>query len=564
MTAHRDFFGHLTNVIPVSPAKFGILGAILGIEAILHVCITNAIHQLVVSRIEFTEYVSVDHTVAPFSYYLYNDRGTQNVGDIQKNFIKKRGGKKHVSPIIFRSVARLKCRPERRKLFLCRRLVIGAHAIIEFALRLCAGRTHRDPTAIVEHKSQHIGGREALCLCFLGCVILHAFQLCSRDLGRVLAAESRRKRGNLFLPVGAAEEEVRLGVKIKSKARVKLAQHIDKGLSVFLVVRRSLAKHKRRLDSILIADKITYKAAVAFLIPENIVCIVHGKMTRYALADEFEARQRLFDLYTVGLANAVAEVGGHYRVDHDRTLGHSAARTVSGEDIFDKDRAGLIARHESERTVAVARRNAEAVAVGVGRDDDIGIHLVRKLKRRFIRKRGLGIGAFCCRKIGIRRTLLLDRHHIVAKVGKHMPHGDIARTVLRGKYHTKVAGIHAAQRYRLDRAIVFLVNAVVKNADKSVCLIDTKGTDIERIADGGYAFDDLGSLAKTALASLGILYFVAVVLRRVVRRRYHYAARRAEMTHGKGKFRCRAKRIEQPRMNAVRGKNTGCCQRKLT
>ena len=209
-----------------------------------------------------------------------------------------------------------------------------------------------------------------------------------------------------------------------------------------------------------------------------------------------------------------------------------------------EQRADLVAgQHPVRLTGGFADPDRAPVGIGVVGDDDVGVHLRRELERQVHGARFLGVGERDGREVRVRVALLA--HDVqVGEPGAahHVDQGVAADTVQRRVDGDDVARTVVGQRGdRLDVGLGDL------GAEPRV------GVTARHLVDPAGGVDlrgDVGVGRRHDLAGVGEVDLVAVVARRVVRRRDHHAGAAAQVADGERRDRCGQRLGEQVGVHA--------------
>ena len=219
--------------------------------------------------------------------------------------------------------------------------------------------------------------------------------------------------------------------------------------------------------------------------------------------------------------------------------------------------ADLVARQRPVHPLAVAHADAQAVAIRIGAEDDAGAHLPSQRDRQ---PEGIGvfrIGGGHGGKIRVRQFLLGHNGHVHDTCFLQRPtHGDVAAAVQRRIDDLQVlpplphqlGGDQQAQHH-LD---VIVVNLFVTDGGEQAAFL--RLAFIHRLAGAvGQAEHQVrnafGHPRPYLRAVLGV-YFIAVVLGRIVAGRDHHARDGAQMPHRVADDRHRPQRVKQHRLHA--------------
>ena len=257
------------------------------------------------------------------------------------------------------------------------------------------------------------------------------------------------------------------------------------------------------------------------------------------VADVLEARQATAQLEAVFRSQRI----DHGR-RHDGGHGHLARQVLAAlgahaAHVIQQQHAHLVAGQQRV-VVTILAGHAHAVGIGVGGQQQVGMHLLAQVDALLhgLADLGVGIGARGEVAVGL---LLLGHHGDVgdASAREHRGNGDQARAVERRVHQLQRRGGdllvgQVVHRLRQHRVVVALEHGVFDPLDLARChgLIEVHGLHAgERVGSGDGRGDGGGSLAGD-LAAVGAVGLVAVVRRGVVAGGHADAARTAQVAHG--------------------------------
>ena len=150
------------------------------------------------------------------------------------------------------------------------------------------------------------------------------------------------------------------------------------------------------------------------------------------VADVLEAGQTTAQLEAVFCSERI-----DHRARHDRGDGHFLGQVLTAfgshaADVIEQQDTHFVAR-EQKVVLTILHGNAHAVGVGVGREQQIGMHALAKLDALLHRLANFGVGVRAGGEIAVGVTLLGDDGDVGdACALKHGRHGDESCTVERG------------------------------------------------------------------------------------------------------------------------------------
>ncbi len=211
----------------------------------------------------------------------------------------------------------LKVRPHRRKLCLCRALVLLDERAVELELRLGTGWADGDPGAVGELVLEQV--RRGQVGDALGEIEYFVGLMNEIKIGiGLLPAQGIHNGGNLLLARDALELVRGLGVVVVAVLAVELLQAVAERLALLLVAGGHLRDEQGGADGVFVLRIGADEAAVALLVAEEEFVLWVLLVRCDLIADIFEARQRLDDLAALGACDGRAELARHDRLEDRR------------------------------------------------------------------------------------------------------------------------------------------------------------------------------------------------------------------------------------------------------
>ena len=264
------------------------------------------------------------------------------------------------------------------------------------------------------------------------------------------------------------------------------------------------------------------------------------------IADVLETRQATAQLEAVFRSQRI----DHGR-RHDGRHGHLAGEVLPAldahaADVVEQQHAHLVAG-QKRVVVAVLAGHAHAVGIGVGCQQQVGVHLLAQVDAALHGLANLRVRIRAGGEVPV-GLLLLGHHGDVgdARAREHGGHRDQARAVERRIHQLQRRGGNlligkVVHRARQHRVVVALKHRVVDPADgaRGDGFVEVHGLHAgKRIGFGNGRRNGRRRLGGY-LAAVGAVGLVAVVGRGVVARRHADAARAAQIAHGPRKRRHR-------------------------
>ena len=107
-----------------------------------------------------------------------------------------------------------------------------------------------------------------------------------------------------------------------------------------------------------------------------------------------------------------AHVGGHDGLDQHRVFGHSAQGQAAVADVVQQQHSRFIAGQQLVFALGVFHRDAAAVAVRVGGQQQVGVQAGSGLQTQFHGFPDLGVGVRAGGEVPVGLLLLLDHCHV--------------------------------------------------------------------------------------------------------------------------------------------------------
>ena len=315
---------------------------------------------------------------------------------------------------------------------------------------------------------------------------------------------------------------------------------IGQVLALQLVVLGHLADEQRRVHSVLIAHVVARKVAVALLKAKDEA--LDAPLVGEAgddIADVLKAGEAATQLKAV-LGSQRVHHGGGYDGGHGNLVGEVLA-TLGAHlaDVVEEHDTHLVAGDE---LVVIARLagNANAVGIGVGREQQVGMHLLAHVDALLHGLANLGVGVRAGGEVPV-GVGLFGHHGDIGHAGalEHGRHRDEAGTVERRVHQLERSLGHLLVREVGDglgehRVVVGHEHGVVDPVDDAVLggLLKVGGLHaVEGVGLGDGGGDGRSSLARD-LATVGTIGLVAVVGSRVVGGRHADTARAVQVAGG--------------------------------
>ena len=214
---------------------------------------------------------------------------------------------------------------------------------------------------------------------------------------------------------------------------VQVAHRVREVFPLQLVTLRHLADEQARVYGVLVAHVVAREVSVALLEAEDeAVGLPRVREFGDDVADVLEAGQTTAQLKAVFNSERI-----DHRARHDRGDGHFLGKVLvafgsHAADVIEQQHAHLVAR-EQKVVLTIFHGNAHAVGVGVGREQQIGVHVLAKLDALLHRLANLRVGIRAGGEIAVGVALLGDDGNVGdACALEHGCHGDESCTVERG------------------------------------------------------------------------------------------------------------------------------------
>ena len=217
--------------------------------------------------------------------------------------------------------------------------------------------------------------------------------------------------------------------------------------------------------------------------------------------------------------------------------------------------------------VGVLRRCAEAIAVGIGGDEQIELFAAGERKETIVSHRKLWIWRGDRWEMPVWRELLSDHMHIHAEVIEHSADRRTADTVQRREANGQRRIASALQRrHRFFDGAQIIGKLVFKQTDLATGTERVEiAFDSERLAakiSVGIARDD-ASILRQKLTAICVVGFVAIVVAWIVAGSDHDTGGAAKMAHAPGEDRRRRWLTPEQHRNAVLRQHEGSRARKF-
>ena len=229
---------------------------------------------------------------------------------------------------------------------------------------------------------------------------------------------------------------------------------------------------------------------------------------------------------------------------------------VAGHDVVKENHHNLVAVKQQIFAAVVADNAADTVGVGVGSQDNVGVHFLALGDSHCHCRSILGVGGIHSGEIAGGNILFGNMDNVgeaivAQRVGNELHTGAVDRGVY--NLEVGVALDHlGVERQSLDIGKELLVHSVADNLDKFRIALEL---DVLYGFDTVNVVDDIHIVRGDNLCAVAPVCLIAVVLLGVVRSGDVYAALAAQLTDSIGEFGSRTERIEQIYLDAVGREN---------
>ena len=228
----------------------------------------------------------------------------------------------------------------------------------------------------------------------------------------------------------ALESEVEKNVLVVAVFFIYLGHLLGESLALRFIICRHLADKERGDYRILVSRVQAREITVALFHAENeSVALVFLFEIGRKFADIFKSGQHIVYRAAVALRDAVNERGRYERLDYNGVFGQSASLFHRRENILGQQNADFVAAHEPV-IVSGVDGDADAVAVGVGREKQIDILALGELQSLFKSLTNLGVRIGAGREVAVRVLLRGNYRNIVeARAFEHLADRLVTRAV---------------------------------------------------------------------------------------------------------------------------------------
>ena len=290
------------------------------------------------------------------------------------------------------------------------------------------------------------------------------------------------------------------------------------------IILRHLANEQARIHGIFVAHVIARQITIAFFEAENesVDLAGIGKLGD-DVADVFKAGKAATQLEAVFRSKRVNHGGRHDSRDRNLIGQILAAFTTHASDVIEQKHAHLVAR-EQRVVVAVFARHTHTVGIGIGREQQVGMHFLTQVNALLHGLANFRVGIRTRGKIAIGLALLRNYRDIGdARALEHGGHGNQARAIERRVHEFQgsfgdLLGGKAAHRFGQNRIVIALEHRVVDpfHHARSHSLIEAHRFHArERIGVRDRSRNGFRSLARN-LATIGAIGLITVVGGRIV------------------------------------------------
>ena len=224
----------------------------------------------------------------------------------------------------------------------------------------------------------------------------------------------------------------------------------------------------------------------------------------------------------------------------------------------------MISAEEFHFALRIANRDAHAVGIGIGCDDDIGVLLPRERYAERERFRVFGIRRFYRGEVAVEFVLLRHDCETEAEFFQHRFADHTAGAVDAGENHLQPAcALHhcGVEHQRFEAFHVGVVEFLPEHSELAALGFRQRCVCVAR--ERIHAGDDPAGVRFDHLRTVGEVAFESIVVRRIVRSGDDHARSRARVAHGEGQLRRGARPREEPCIAAKLDRNLRCQLREL-
>ena len=256
-----------------------------------------------------------------------------------------------------------------------------------------------------------------------------------------------------------------------------------------------------------------------------------------------------------------AHVHRHDGLDHDRVGRHPAVLDALAANVVQQQHTGLVAGQQLVLPCLVLDGDAHTVAVGVGRQQQVGVALLGILHAQCHGFLDLRVGVRAGREVAIRLLLLLDHRdvgvaHLLQGAGHGLQAGAVQRAVHDG--HILVDGLAKQDRLALDLLHECGIDLIRDVLDAAAChaCFKVAGPDVGKDVQLLDFSQNFRSGFGGDLAAVRTVDLVAAILAGVVGSRHHDTGRGVQIAGRKRHGRNRHQGRPDVDLNAVGREHT--------
>ena len=183
-------------------------------------------------------------------------------------------------------------------------------------------------------------------------------------------------------------------------------ERVEERHALGVVPRGHFGEQQRGRDCVLVAHVVADHVAVALLVGEDDGVFARALKLIHLLGHELKARERVVAVEAVRLRHGARHLGRDDSLERGGIRGQLARALHRTDQIVEQQHARLVAGDRLELALLVAHHDTDAVAVGVGAEDEVDVVLLGEVNGEVEALGILGVRGHDGREIAVDDHLL--------------------------------------------------------------------------------------------------------------------------------------------------------------
>ena len=341
-------------------------------------------------------------------------------------------------------------------------------------------------------------------------------------------------------------------------------QAVQEGLALGVVPAGHLREKEGGGDGVLVPDVVPHHVADGLLEGEDDLPLAGLLQLVLLLADELKAGEGVVAGDAVGLGDLSRHVGGHQALDGGGLVGHGPRPALGSDEVVQQQDPGLVAGDLDVAPLSVLHLDGHPVGVGVGAQDEVGVHLLGQIHGQGEGLGVLGVGRLYRGEAAVDDHLLL---HAVQVLDPQLTQ-DVGDLLIPGAVEGGVDHLEGVRHLGHGFLVVDLgqdvgqepvVHVLAQDGDEALGhgVVVVHGLDVGEHVQGLHLVGDGGGVVGGKLGPVGPVDLVAVVLGGVVAGGDVQPGDAVVLPDGEGELRRGPQRLAKLHGDAVGGHDAG-------